>query len=86
LPDLSARPNDVTEARLRVSQCVTGAPDMDVFMNGKVPVTAGVPISLVAGIVLLSGSRLIADGKSCFMARLNRWFQELIYPNCQLGG
>ncbi len=40
-----ARPNDMTQARLRVSQCVYGEPDMDVYLNGKVPVNAGVPLS-----------------------------------------
>jgi Tol biopolymer transport system component len=41
--------NDATQARLRVNQCVPNEPDMDVYMNGKVPVTAGVPLSLPAG-------------------------------------
>jgi len=45
----SLTPNDATLARLRVTQCVPSEPDMDVLMNGKVPVTAGVPISLAAG-------------------------------------
>jgi uncharacterized surface protein with fasciclin (FAS1) repeats len=38
------RPNDLTEARLRVSQCFWADPN-DVYMNGKVPVTAGVPLT-----------------------------------------
>jgi len=40
-----ARPNDLTHARLRVSQCVYGEPEMEVYVNGKVPVNAGVPLS-----------------------------------------
>ncbi len=47
------RPNDLTEARLRVSQCVWGSQAKkgtdglatDVYINGKVPVTAGVPLT-----------------------------------------
>jgi uncharacterized surface protein with fasciclin (FAS1) repeats len=38
-------PNDMTQARLRVSQCVYGAPEMEVYVNGKVPVDADVPLS-----------------------------------------
>jgi uncharacterized surface protein with fasciclin (FAS1) repeats len=46
-------PNDLTEARLRVSQCVWGSQAKkgtdglatDVYINGKVPVTAGVPLT-----------------------------------------
>ena len=41
--------NDATQARLRVSQCVPNEPDMDVYINGKVPVTADVPMSVGAG-------------------------------------
>jgi len=41
----STAPNDATQARLRVSQCVYGAPEMEVYLNGKVPVNAGVPLS-----------------------------------------
>jgi hypothetical protein len=41
------RPNDLTQARLRVSECVYDQPlpDMDVYINGKIPVTAGVPLA-----------------------------------------
>ncbi|MBP1704204.1 MAG: hypothetical protein H6Q38_3311, partial [Chloroflexi bacterium] len=41
------RPNDLTEARLRVSECVYDQPlpDMDIYINGKVPVVAGVPLA-----------------------------------------
>ena len=35
--------NDTTQARLRVSQCVLGEPNMDVYLNGTVPVDAGIP-------------------------------------------
>ena len=41
--------NDATQARLRVSQCVPNEPDMDVYINGKVPVTADVPMYVGAG-------------------------------------
>jgi uncharacterized surface protein with fasciclin (FAS1) repeats len=41
----STAPNDATQARLRVSQCVYGAPEMEVYVNGKVPVDADVPLS-----------------------------------------
>ncbi len=45
-------PNDLTQARLRVSQCVYDAPETAVLLNGKVPVTADVPLSnLEAGAV-----------------------------------
>jgi Tol biopolymer transport system component/uncharacterized surface protein with fasciclin (FAS1) repeats len=47
-PD-SLTTNDATQARLRVSQCVPNEPDVDVYMNGKVPVTADVPLSVAAG-------------------------------------
>ncbi len=43
------KPNDATQARLRVNQCVPDEPDMDVYMNGKAPVTADVPLSVAAG-------------------------------------
>ena len=43
------RPNDLTEARLRVSQCVRDPKidglATDVYINGKVPVIAGVPLT-----------------------------------------
>jgi uncharacterized surface protein with fasciclin (FAS1) repeats len=39
--------NDATQARLRVSQCVYGEPDMDVYLNGKIPLDAGIPLSNV---------------------------------------
>jgi uncharacterized surface protein with fasciclin (FAS1) repeats len=42
---VSTAPNDATQARLRVSQCVYGAPEMEVYVNGKVPVDADVPLS-----------------------------------------
>lgn len=35
--------DDATQARLRVSQCVFGGPKVDIFVNGKVAVNAGVP-------------------------------------------
>jgi uncharacterized surface protein with fasciclin (FAS1) repeats len=38
-------PNDTTQARLRVSQCVYVVPDMDVYLNGTVPVVADAPLS-----------------------------------------
>ena len=41
------KPNDATQARLRVAQCVYGAPDMDVYIDGKVPVVAGIPLAHV---------------------------------------
>ncbi len=56
----SVKPNDQTEARLRVSQCVFGVPDMDVYMNGTVPVIQGSPILLAAGEV--SGYQFLTPG------------------------
>src|SRR5438477_7944739 len=40
-----AKPDDAAQARLRVAQCVYGAPDMEVYLDGKVPVNAGIPLS-----------------------------------------
>ena len=37
-------PNDATQARLRVSQCVPDEPDMDIVVNGKVLESSGVPM------------------------------------------
>jgi uncharacterized surface protein with fasciclin (FAS1) repeats len=41
------KPDDTTQARLRVSQCVYDEPQVDVYLNGKVPVDAGIPLSYV---------------------------------------
>jgi uncharacterized surface protein with fasciclin (FAS1) repeats len=41
---ISDRPNDTTQARLRVSQCVFGEPPMNIYLNGKVPVDVGMPL------------------------------------------
>jgi uncharacterized surface protein with fasciclin (FAS1) repeats len=61
----TARPNDVTQARLRVSPCLYGAPDMDIYLDGKVPVAAGIPLSYVSSGVtryeyLLPGTHSVA--------------------------
>src|SRR4051812_45673775 len=37
------KPNDVTQGRLRINQCVQGAPLVDVYVNGQVAVNGGVP-------------------------------------------
>jgi hypothetical protein len=37
------QPNDATQGRLRVNQCVSGAPPVDVYVNGQVAVNGGVP-------------------------------------------
>jgi uncharacterized surface protein with fasciclin (FAS1) repeats len=39
----STAPNDATQARLRVSNCVMGGPTVDVFVNGAVAVNGGMP-------------------------------------------
>jgi uncharacterized surface protein with fasciclin (FAS1) repeats len=36
--------NDATQARLRLSQCVFGGPDVDVYINGQLGVNGGVPM------------------------------------------
>jgi uncharacterized surface protein with fasciclin (FAS1) repeats len=41
----SAVYNDVTQARLRVTQCVYGGPPVDVYVNGRLAVNAGVPMT-----------------------------------------
>jgi hypothetical protein len=41
----SARPDDATLARLRVGQCVYNAPAVDVYIDGKSPVVAGIPLT-----------------------------------------
>jgi uncharacterized surface protein with fasciclin (FAS1) repeats len=38
---VSTAPNDATQARLRVSQCVFAGPNVDVFVNGAVAVNGG---------------------------------------------
>src|SRR6266496_4757545 len=39
----STAPNDATQARLRVSNCVFNGPTVDVFVNGAVAVNGGMP-------------------------------------------
>ena len=43
------QPNDATQAQLRVSQCVYGEPEMDIQVNGKVPLVADVPLTAQQG-------------------------------------
>lgn len=43
------QPNDTTQARLRVSQCVYGEPEMDIYLNGEVPLDAGIPLTAQQG-------------------------------------
>jgi hypothetical protein len=38
-----AKPNDATQGRLRVSNCIYHSPNVDVFVNGKVAVSGGWP-------------------------------------------
>src|SRR5438046_1652042 len=38
---VATAPNDATQARLRVSQCVFAGPNVDVFVNGTVAVNGG---------------------------------------------
>jgi len=40
---VSTTPNDATQARLRVSNCVFNGPTVDVFVNGAVAVNGGMP-------------------------------------------
>ena len=60
------RPNDLTEARLRVSECVWIAmvrlPDMDIYINGKMPVVAGVPLTHFANLENVSRYEYLAPG------------------------
>ncbi len=44
-----AAPNDATQARLRVSQCVYGEPEMDIYLNGQIPVDADIPLAVRQG-------------------------------------
>src|SRR5689334_7163295 len=39
-------PNDATQARLRVSQCVYGEPEMDIYLNGRIPVDADIAMAV----------------------------------------
>ena len=56
------RPNDLTEARLRVSQCVPNEPDMDIYINGKIPVVAGVPLTYLPAWQHVSRYEYLAPG------------------------
>jgi len=40
---VSTTPNDATQARLRVSNCIMGGPNVDVVVNGAVAVNGGMP-------------------------------------------
>ena len=42
------KPNDTTQARLRINQCVSDAPPVDVLVNGKVVVSGGMPFTNIA--------------------------------------
>jgi hypothetical protein len=46
----AAAPNDATQARLRVSQCVLGAPAMDIYIDGKAPVDTDIPLANVGAL------------------------------------
>jgi hypothetical protein len=46
----TAPPNDATQARLRVSQCVNGGPAVDVYVNGQVAVNGGVPLTNIGAL------------------------------------
>lgn len=39
-------PNDATQGRLRINQCVAGAPPVDAYVNGQQAVNGGVPQTL----------------------------------------
>ena len=41
--------NDATQARLRVSQCVYGEPEMDIYLNGQIPVDADIELAARQG-------------------------------------
>jgi uncharacterized surface protein with fasciclin (FAS1) repeats len=41
-------PNDATQGRLRINQCVAGAPQLDAYVNGQQAVNGGVPQTLRA--------------------------------------
>lgn len=48
LPDTNpAKPDDLSEGRLRIAQCVFGARDSDVYIDGVIPVDAGIKLSNV---------------------------------------
>ena len=57
----AAPPNDARQARLRVSQCVLGGPAVDVYVNGQVAVSGGVPLTNV-GALLWTGYLYLAPG------------------------
>jgi uncharacterized surface protein with fasciclin (FAS1) repeats len=45
---ISDRPNDTTQARLRINQCVADAPEVDAYVNGQQAVNGGVPQAIGA--------------------------------------
>jgi uncharacterized surface protein with fasciclin (FAS1) repeats len=57
----TAPPNDATQARMRVSQCVYGGPHVNVYVNGQVAVNGGVPMTDL-GALDWSGYLYLAPG------------------------
>jgi uncharacterized surface protein with fasciclin (FAS1) repeats len=45
---VSDKPNDATQGRLRINQCVAGAPRVDAYVNGQQAVNGGVPQTIRA--------------------------------------
>jgi uncharacterized surface protein with fasciclin (FAS1) repeats len=45
LPSVADKPNDTTQARLRINQCVHNGPSVDVLVDGKVAVSGGMPLA-----------------------------------------
>jgi hypothetical protein len=56
-----AKPDDATQARLRVSNCVTNGPNAEVLVNGKVAVNGGMP-QVNLGSLEASGYLYLAPG------------------------
>ena len=54
-------PNDTTQARLRVSNCILAGPGVDVIVNGKVAINGGVPQTDLAALDV-SGYLYLAPG------------------------
>ncbi len=75
----STAPNDTTQARLRVSPCALNGPNVDLFVNGQVPMNGGMAqsnldaLGVSAYVYLTPGTysvALVPSGKSLAQATL----------------
>src|SRR5512137_2734850 len=45
-PTYTIKPDDQTQARLRIGQCILNGPNVDIYINGKTTENGGVPYIL----------------------------------------